>query len=215
MQGAGCYASALREFSLDDHGVLLTELGSHIKRSFSDIYSISWERFEDLVADVYRRNHGGQVVQTARSHDGGADILLLSLDGLFIDAVVECKHYAKSRKVGVELVRQMVGVCVDWEVLRALIVTSSAFTSNATDLATRFKTFGFNIDLVGASELLRLLGSYNEALPPLENLSLRDRQDLILHNQEAIEDSIVIPETVDEIGTSHGWRFRRMVKRFR
>lgn len=211
--GCGCYGSALREFNINDREVSLAELGTHLKGAFSDIYTLSWERFEDLVADVFKRNHGGQVIQTLRSADGGADVILLSHDGTSIDTVVECKRFAQHRKVGVDLIRQMVGVCVDWQTAHAIIVTSSGFTSNAVDLTARFRSHGFTIDLIGANELLLLLKSYNQELPPLTKLSIGDRQDLILQNRAAIADSILIPDSAS--GTSHGWTFRKRVTRFR
>lgn len=87
LAGQGCFASALREFNISDPAVALAELGAHLKRSFSDVYSLSWQRFEDLVADVFRCNYASDVIQTARSADGGADMLLLSRDGKSVDAV--------------------------------------------------------------------------------------------------------------------------------
>jgi restriction endonuclease Mrr len=166
------------------------------------------------VSDVFKHNHDGQVVQTIRSADGGVDIILLSSDGTSIDAVVQCKRFAPNRKIGVELIRQIVGVCIDWQTPHAVIVTSSAYTSNASKLANRFKEHGFIIDLIGASELLLLLKSYNEELPPLTKLSVGELEDLVMHNRDAIESSIVVPDTLTEDGTSHGWSFRRRVTRF-
>ena len=120
--GISYYGSALRRFAISDEGVLLDELGSHLKRSYADVFSLSWERFEDLARDVFLKSLNYEVIQTARSGDGGADLLLLSRDGKQIQAIVECKRYSSERRVGVSLVRQLVGACVRFDVKRATLV---------------------------------------------------------------------------------------------
>jgi len=101
--------SILRNFSINDPKLALRELGSHLRRQFSDIYSVKPRRFEELVADVFRQL-GYHCRLTQLTRDGGVDIILLEKN-TNNQIVVECKRYAKHRKVDVGIVRQFLGVC--------------------------------------------------------------------------------------------------------
>jgi hypothetical protein len=214
MTGQERFGSSLRDFDLSSAEIGLDELGTHLRRRYSDVYALSWQKFEDIVADVLRRAGKYMIVQTARTADGGADILLLSEDGSCLSGVVECKRYARERTIGVDLIRQIVGVCVDWQVRDATIVTSSAFTSGAYDLAERFGESGFHVDLVAAQDFLNALKVYNAALPPLDAMSSEFRADFIAHNREALRNSIVIPPERHEDTMTGNFRFIRSVKRY-
>jgi len=171
----------LKEFNLNAAELPLAELGTHLKRSYADIYCLSWRRFEELVTDVFK-THGYDCVLTQATGDDGADILIYRRGDQSLWAVVECKKYANSRRVGVASVRQLVGAAVDWNVRRAYLVTSSEFSRIAQNKARNFLGTGYEIDLVAASELLGLLDVYNEHLPPLHLLTTEVREEIIRAN---------------------------------
>lgn len=166
----------LKEFDLNASGLELSELGAHLKRRYKDIYGLSWERFEELIGDVFRQQNFF-AVHTQLSWDGGADLLLYTNGDLW--AIVECKKYAKHRTVGIETLRALVGACVDWNIGRASLVTSANISSVVVRKAQDFRASGFEIDLIDASRLLRMLEVYNKELPPLELLSEGDRHAIV------------------------------------
>ena len=168
-------ASLLKELSINDAELGLDELGSHLKRAFADSYSLAPRRFEELVEDIYKgMGYGTRLTKCTR--DGGLDIVLLeNSDGDQI--IVECKRWAKDRKVTVDVVRQMVGVQVLRKANRARIVTTSHFTKDAeAEVALAAQVGGFEIDLVDADALLKELELYNTELPP------QSTRDLLANN---------------------------------
>ncbi|HBF31826.1 restriction endonuclease [Rhizobium sp.] len=187
------YANTLFKTSVNDPLLTLDELGSHLKKRLSDIYSLSWQRFEDLTADLFRRAFNCEVVQTARSKDGGADLLLLARKGGEIEAIVECKKYAEDKKIGIRLVRELAGVCVDLDVKRATLLTTASFTSGARAGSERYRSRGFEINLADATQILAWLQCYNTALPPLEKIGTDVVRQLAAANASAIENALRLP----------------------
>lgn len=179
--------AVLESFDVSSSEIALSELGSHLKRQFSDVQNLSWRRFEELMADVFAR-HGYRVRLTQPSNDDGADIVVLQSDTDGHVEIIECKKYSRQNRIGVELVRQLVGAALLWRVKRAKLVTTSDFTAGARDATKRLRDRGYAIDLVAASDVLRLLGVYNESLPRLELLSLTDKRDIVQANCASIRD---------------------------
>ncbi len=151
-------------------------VGSFLRRSYSDIYSLDWRRFEEIVDGIFRQQ-GFETVLTQRTKDGGADVLLLSNGS--IQAIVECKKYGASRTVGIAAVRSLLGACVDWGVRRAYLVTTSRISKAAQIKATELRKQGYDIDLVAATELASLLKVYNASLPGLDQLDEHARAAII------------------------------------
>ena len=172
-------ASALRRFDLDDARVGLDELGSYLKSNFSDVYTISSRRFEELVADVYRQL-GYRARLTQQTRDGGYDIVLLERSAAE-QVIVECKRYSPKRKVGVEVVRSLLGVQLEVGVRRAKIVTTTTFSEPAKQTVDRILhgSSGFSVELVDAEELVRALNVYNRNLPSLDSVMSLSREHLL------------------------------------
>lgn len=98
-----------------------------------DLYNISPRKFEELIAELLRRE-GMKTVLTPPTRDGGRDVLVTSSsvigEHLFL---VECKRYAPNRPVDVSIVRELFGVLGHERATGALIVTSSYFTKAALE----------------------------------------------------------------------------------
>lgn len=171
-------ASLLRKFEIGSSEVLLAELGAHLKRQFSDVFAVPWRRFEMLVADVFARN-GAAVELTQATRDGGADVLVYSHGG--VTGIIECKKHAEDRVVGVKEVRALVGAAVDWDVRDLWLVTTTEFSKEAIAYAARNRERGYEIELVKGTDLLSLLGVYNEELPPLDQID-EFRRELIVED---------------------------------
>lgn len=159
--------SILKELAISDSELSLGELGTHLRRRVADVYSIEPRRFEELVADVFAQQ-GYSVRLTQQTRDGGYDIVLLERSG-GQQAIVECKRYARTRKVGVGTVRQVLGVQLRLDVRKAKIVTTSYFSDPAMDEARQgaHVVSGYDLELVDLDRLVRELDVYNTALPPL------------------------------------------------
>ncbi|WP_181871578.1 restriction endonuclease [Sphaerisporangium album] len=91
--------------------------------------AMSGTDFENLVADLLRRDGFRDVRRVGRSHDGGVDVVARAADGRPI--AVQCKRQAA--RVGADRVRNLIGA-VNGSVYdghRAVLVTSSVFTGPA------------------------------------------------------------------------------------
>jgi restriction system protein len=117
---------------------------------------ISWQDFERLVGEAYRRQ--GYVVEEigGSAPDGGVD-LVLHRDGRKV--VVQCKRW-RSAQVGVTLVREFFGVIVAEKAERGIFVTSGTFTPDAVNFAR-----GKPIELVDGRALAALIGGLQAGKP--------------------------------------------------
>lgn len=175
------WESVLKGFDINSTQVALEELGTHIKQNYSDIYSLSWRKFESLVSNVFRM-HGYETVLTQATRDDGADIIVLANKASEATSIIECKKYREDRKIGVAAIRALVGAAVDWEVRKAYFVTTSDFSSIAKLKSAEYKSKGYDVDLVAASDLLNLFQVYNRELPPLNELTEKKREEIIRDN---------------------------------
>jgi hypothetical protein len=175
------WASVLREFPIDSLEIAAQELGTHLRRHYTDVYALSPWTFERLVEEIYKA-HGHIAVRTLKTRDGGVDVKLFSKDGRTITGIIECKRNAIHRKIGVGVLKTLFATAFDWSVSCATLVTSSTFTSGAVTYGRRMKRRGFTINLVDASEILKLLEVYNEQLPPLHQLDPTERRKIVNEN---------------------------------
>lgn len=106
---------------------------------------MSWQAFERLVAEHYRRK--GYQVKHRGGHgpDGGVDIELRLQRDLYF---VQCKHW-RAQQVGAATVRELYGVMQAEGAVGGFIVTSGRFTKSAEDFA-----HGRGIELVPAGRFL-------------------------------------------------------------
>jgi restriction system protein len=97
------------------------------------IRDLSWDEFEDLISEVYRRQ-GYAVEHTGKpGPDGGVDHRL-SKDGS--KSLVQCKHWRR-QQVGVTVIRELLGVMTSERATTGIVVTSGTFTEDAIDFAAR------------------------------------------------------------------------------
>ena len=117
-------------------------------RTRDRLAAISWQDFELLVGESYRRK--GFAVQElgGEGPDGGID-LVLRRDGEKV--FVQCKHW-KATSVGVDVVRQIFGVMAAHGATGCVVVTSGSYTSAALNFAR-----GSNVDLIDGPKLLKMM----------------------------------------------------------
>ncbi len=118
------------------------------------IRNLTWQEFEHLVGEAYRRR-GYAVQETgSASGDGGID---LSLSKGNERVLVQCKRW-RTRRVGVKPVRELFGVMTSESATRSILVTCGSFTREAKLFAD-----GKPLDLVEGAELWELVQSVKHA----------------------------------------------------
>jgi len=117
---------------------------------------MTWQQFELLVGEAFRRI-GYQVIDGGDvGADGGVDVHLSKGGQKFL---VQCKHW-KTRRVGVSIVREHLGVLVAAGAKGGFIVTSGSFTGEARDFAEDKP-----ITLINGTKLDKLIRSVSNSLP--------------------------------------------------
>jgi restriction system protein len=122
-----CLAAGFKGWQMRQrHQAFLTE---HV--DIGRLNSLSWQAFENQVAEVYRQQ-GYFVEETGGGGgDGGID-LILHRNGQ--KSVVQCKRW-KTYKVSVQPIRELFGVMTAEGADRAIFITSGIYTNEALHFA--------------------------------------------------------------------------------
>lgn len=118
----------------------------------SALTDMSWQQFEQLVAEGFRLQ-GYRVLETGGGGpDGGVDLVLSrpGRDGSE-KLLVQCKQW-RAFKVGVGVVRELYGVMAATGAAAGCVVTSGRFTREAVAFAE-----GRNVELMDGPKLLALI----------------------------------------------------------
>lgn len=119
--------------------------------------AISWQQFEQMVGEWFRRQGYAVMEAGGAGPDGGVDLVLHKNGEKFL---VQCKQW-RSLKVGVGVVRELYGVMAAERVAGGFVVTSGSFTDDAKKFAQ-----GRNVELLDGSELMRVLRTFSPAAHP-------------------------------------------------
>ena len=130
------------------------------------IRDLSWQEFEQLVGEAYRRQEYSVEHTGSDSGDGGID-LRLRRNGQA--TLVQCKHW-KAFKVGVKEVRELLGVVASEKAYNGILVTYGSFTEEAVAFARKNP-----ITLVAGPELERMIRSVQTTRHRTETGELTDR----------------------------------------
>lgn len=112
------------------------------------VNAFTWQEFEHLIGEHYRRQGYMAEVVGSPSGDGGVDILL---NGHGQTLLVQCKHW-KAFKVGVHEVRDLHSVVTSRRISGGILITSGRFTAEAKAYAAET-----GIRLVDGTALSQLL----------------------------------------------------------
>lgn len=115
-----------------------------------DLRKLSWGEFEHLLGEYYRRQQFDVEHSGSNRADGGVD-LRLRKDGR--RQLLQCKHW-QVEKVGVKVVRELLGVVTAEKAESGIVVTSGTFTKEAQAFAR-----GTSIQLIDGAELLKMVAS--------------------------------------------------------
>ena len=122
------------------------------QRSLDDLRALTWQQFESVVGEAFRRQ-GYLVVETGQGGaDGGVDLQLTRAGKRYF---VQCKQYRAST-VSVMTVREIFGVVAACKANGAIVVTTGTFTSDAVDFAK-----GQPIELIDGRRLEAMVRDIN------------------------------------------------------
>ncbi|MDB5088586.1 MAG: hypothetical protein JWR09_2580 [Mucilaginibacter sp.] len=118
--------------------IILLNEANHIQKTIDAIYKdnqqlyrIHHREFEEMMAELLR-SRDFEVFLTKRTRDGGKDIIALqNLAGLPFKMLIECKKYAPTRKIGVDIIRGFSHVVNTNKANKGIIFTTSYFTADA------------------------------------------------------------------------------------
>lgn len=107
------------------------EIKNYLKRHPEKLYELSPRKFEELVASILK-DLGFDVELTQTTRDGGRDIIAHIRNAVCSYLThIECKRYAPDNKVGVGIIREVLGVHHIRKATKSIIVTTSFFSSDA------------------------------------------------------------------------------------
>lgn len=121
--------------------------------SLDTIRNLSWQNFELLISEAYRRKDYN-VEETSDGPDGGVDIIL-NKDGR--RSFVQCKHW-KAQKVGVKEVRELNGIVAAKDAYNGILVTSGIFTADALEFAQSCP-----VELIDGIDLTKLILNFKNS----------------------------------------------------
>jgi restriction system protein len=172
------------------------EVGTH-----DAVKSMSWQEFEMLVGEAFRRQ-GFAVRETAAGADGGNDLELRKDSELFL---VQCKQW-RATKVGVAIVRELFGAMAAAGAAGAFVVTSGVFTKEAQRFAE-----GRNITLVDGNALQSLIGRAQDSKKPQASSEKPIATADNVHDRQ--EPTLAGAESTPQCATCHGPMVKRVTRR--
>lgn len=139
-----------------------------VQQDIDTIRDLSWQRFEELVGEAYRRQGYRVIENDSAGPDGGVD-LVISREGKRY--LVQCKQY-RSQKVGVKVVREMFGLVAAEKATGGIVITSGQFTRDADTFAN-----DKSLELVDGEQLVSLISAVQKdpKMPPVAIASSRPK----------------------------------------
>jgi len=128
------------------------------QQDIDSIKALSWKEFEELVAEVYRRQ-GFRIIENGFGPDGGVDVKLIKDNQT---TLVQCKQW-RSKNVGVAVIRDMFGVLTAESASKVVIICCGGFTRDAISFAENKP-----IELVGGTELLSIVKEIQNNSTPIK-----------------------------------------------
>ena len=114
----------------------------------ASLNEISWQDFERLVGEYYRREGFHVTREGGNGPDGGIDLLLKRNNETYL---VQCKQW-RAFKVGAQPVREFYGVITARGASGGYFVTSGVYTEEAQRFAQ-----GLNIELIDGKRLRKMI----------------------------------------------------------
>jgi restriction system protein len=122
-----------------------------MQRTLHDLRKLTWEQFEEVIADAFRR-HGYRVIEVGGRGraDGGVDVVLMRHGET---TVVQAKHW-RDHRISVQLVRELYGVQRASRATRSMFVSTTGYTADARRFAA-----DVGMVLVDGEELVAIISA--------------------------------------------------------
>lgn len=120
------------------------------------LFAMSWQEFEQLMEECFRRRGYDAVRTGGNGPDGGVDIVLKKNDETYL---VQCKQW-KAQRLGVQAVRELYGVMAANNAVGGFVVCAGKFTNEAKSFAENI-----NIRLFDGAMLHRMIRETHAPLP--------------------------------------------------
>lgn len=117
------------------------------QQSMEDLRRLSWQDFERLVCEAYRRQGWKPTIEGGGGADGGIDVRLQRGGRT---RLVQCKHW--KGRLGIKPVREMMGLLAHHNAERGILVATHGFTKECWTFVR-----GKPLDLVDGKRLLDLI----------------------------------------------------------
>ena len=117
------------------------------QRTLAAIDAMSGTEFEEVVAELCRRDGCTQVRRVGGSGDNGADVLGRLPDGRTM--VIQCKRYAPHRTIASREVRDLLGAKVHFAADVAIFVATTRFSPQAEAFAVKHHILTLHRDFFG------------------------------------------------------------------
>jgi restriction system protein len=148
----------IKKFDIASVNTPCSILGEYLSKNFSDIQIIPPRKLEELVASIFREHFYCDVEMTKKTRDGGYDLVAINTEKQKM--LVEVKRYRSDRKIGVSLIREMLGVLIYNNVSHGIIVTTSSFSLPAQEVVKNINYSTNNtlhLELKDSRDLLKWL----------------------------------------------------------
>ena len=127
------------------------------RTNLESLAKLHWKTFEDLMAEVFRRQGYSVEEQLGGGADGGVD-LALRRNGQI--TLVQCKRWT-GKSVGVSIVRELFGIMASERAEAGILVTTSNFTKECEFFCAKK-----SIRLIDGQKLLPLIRSVQKGTGP-------------------------------------------------
>jgi HJR/Mrr/RecB family endonuclease len=124
------------------------------------LFQITPREFEELIREIFARR-GFDVELTQQTRDGGRDIIAIG-DHMNMrhKYLIECKRYARDRNVSIAVVQRLYGVKVSEGATKAILATTSDFTSPAQAFARQHM---WELELKAYGAVMKWIRDYRAA----------------------------------------------------
>lgn len=131
------------------------------------IRALPWKKFEELLAEAYRRQGYSVRENSALGPDGGVDLELEKGGRIYL---VQCKQW-RNEKVPIHVIREMYGVMTAQRASGVHIVTSGMFTQEAKNFAASKP-----IDLIEGNVLAEMIRNVQAGASSVRSLTPTSRR---------------------------------------
>jgi hypothetical protein len=125
-----------------------------VKGKPESIFKLTTREFEEMVAELYRRN-GYEVVLTKETRDGGKDFIISNKSLLGNQLIYgECKRHRPENPVSISILRELHSTIITDNATGGILVTSSYFSPDAKKFAENIKHQMNLVDFVALNKMI-------------------------------------------------------------